>query len=87
MDEVNKYVYTVDESETTTMAVLRIVAALHDESIMALPSLYNEGVNPEALNTLSSQLSEGAVEFDYYNSHLVIRADGTIFVDAERVPN
>lgn len=87
MSEVQKYAYTVDETETMTMAVLRLVAAIHDEPIMSLPSLYREGVNPEALNSLFAHSREGTLEFDYYDSRIVIHGNGTILVDTERKPD
>jgi hypothetical protein len=65
---------------TVSIRVVRAVARTTNRDQTELPLLY-DSVDPEALNTLVSRMSDGEVSFSYAGCEVTVTSDGTVRVE------
>lgn len=72
-----EYVDAVGDGGSLAVSIVEGVAAARDVDPLELPSLYEEGVDVEALSTLVDRASASAltVELDLYDRLVVVEAD------------
>ncbi|RDI71206.1 HalOD1 output domain-containing protein [Halopelagius longus] len=75
------------EYDTVAMAVVGAVAAAEGVSEIALPPLYDAGIDPDALNELfegSRTHVEGFFSFVYFGYVVTVTSDGGVTVETHR---
>lgn len=88
MRDETRFTYDVDESESTSTAVVRAVACVRNRRPTELPPLH-DSVDPDALDGLFStaeceRASVGTcVSFDYDDCKIGVSSDGQIVVIPE----
>ncbi|WP_418282685.1 HalOD1 output domain-containing protein [Halorubrum sp. DTA98] len=65
------------EGEPVSERVVRKVATATDSDSLELPPLYGS-IDPDALDRLVAQLSDGEITFTYADHEVVVSGDGTV---------
>jgi hypothetical protein len=68
--------------ESVTATVIEKVATATDSEALDLPPLY-EAIDPDALDTVVEDLSDGELRFRYVDQAVTVTSDGTVTVDDE----
>lgn len=68
------------ENETVSERVIQAVATTSSADPLELPPLY-DAVDPDALDSLVTEMTDGEVVFAYAGYEVTVRSDGTIMVD------
>lgn len=71
---------TVESADSSlSEAVVQAVGEVDDTDPVDLPPLYDQ-IDPDALENLFRDVSNGVVAFDYHDYTVLVRADGTASV-------
>jgi hypothetical protein len=65
---------------SSTEAVVQAVAKAEDADPTEIPPLYNQ-IDPDALEKLFQNPSNGAVTFDYCDYTVTVRSDGAVHLE------